>query len=71
MNAGNGVHWDVFDFVIAGTLIFSTGFAVQWLYRQLKTKKYRMAIVAAIVLMAVLIAMEMAVGLFGTPLAGN
>jgi hypothetical protein len=70
MQFSDDVDWGLFDFVIIGTLLISTGL----LYELLKTKvnaKYRIVVAGVLVIVMLLIWAELAVGLFGTPFAGS
>jgi len=62
--------WSVSDFVVMGVLIFGAGSALE-LVRTRANKKYRLAIAAAVIIAFLLIWMELAVGLFGSPFAGS
>ncbi|MBS1553436.1 MAG: hypothetical protein JSU09_00800 [Bacteroidetes bacterium] len=57
------VNWSVFDFVIAGGLLFSTGLAIDFVVRKTAAKK-RLFLVAAIILLLLLIWIELAVGIW-------
>ena len=65
------VNWSFFDFVVAGILLLGTGLALELAIRKVKNKNYQLGIVAAIVLALFLIWAELAVGIIGTPFAGN
>jgi len=65
------VNWSLFDFIVAGVLLFGTGFACELVFRKIKRMKYRVAICGGILVMLFLIWAELAVGIFGTPLAGS
>jgi hypothetical protein len=65
------VNWSVFDFVIAGTLLFVTGVLCELALRKIKSFKYRLVILAGILLVLLAIWAELAVGIFGTPFAGS
>ncbi len=67
----NGVNWTLFDFAIAGGLLFSTGFVIELMMRKIKPTTSRMALGAVVLLVLALIWIELAVGLFGTPFAGS
>jgi uncharacterized membrane protein len=67
----DGVHWSGFDFVVAAILLFGTGLACEFVLRKLKRPGQR-AIVCGIVLMVLVLTWaELAVGIFGSPLAGS
>ena len=63
--------WSLFDFVVAGVLLLAAGASVEVVMRLVKRLEYRIAIAAAIFVVLLLIWAEVAVGVFGTPLAGN
>jgi len=65
------VNWSIFDFVIAGTLLFGTGVLCELALRKIKSFKYRLAILTCILLVLLAIWAELAVGIFGTPFAGS
>lgn len=71
MQFTNEVNWTLFDFVVAGVLLFGTGFICEFVLRAVKKIEYRIAICAAILAVLVLIWIELAVGIFGTPFAGT
>ncbi len=65
------VNWDLADFIVAGFLLISFGMLGDLVLR--KTSKFKYRIVAFTFLFAVLVLIwaELAVGIFGTPFAGN
>ncbi|GEP97194.1 hypothetical protein [Chitinophaga cymbidii] len=65
------VNWSPFDFIVAGVLLFGTGLLCELVIRNVKKTEYRIAIVVGILAALVLIWIELAVGIFGTPLAGS
>lgn len=62
--------WSFSDFVIMGTLIFGTGLAYELIVKKVG-KKNRYVVGAVLLVVFLLIWAELAVGLFGTPLAGS
>ena len=71
MQFTNEVDWNLFDFVLAGALLLGTGLMCELAIRKINNVKYRIAICAALMVVLILIWAEFAVGIFGTPLAGN
>ncbi|WP_121355665.1 hypothetical protein [Flavisolibacter nicotianae] len=71
MQFTNEVNWTLADFVVAGALLLGTGLSCELVLRKVKKTRYRIAICAAILLALALIWIELAVGIFGTPLAGS
>ena len=65
------VNWNLFDFLVAGALLLGTGLAIEFVLRKVKSFRNRLAICAVILLALFIIWAELAVGLIGTPLAGN
>lgn len=71
MQISNEVQWSVFDFVVAGGLLTITGFAIDFVIRKTKSVNRRFLLISAITLLFMLIWVEIAVGLFGSPIAGS
>jgi len=65
------VQWGLMDFVIAGGLLLSVGLLIAFVLNHPVFQKYRWVIIIAVVLVFVLLWMELAVGVFGSPLAGS
>jgi hypothetical protein len=65
------VDWSPSDFIIAGGLLLTTGLACELILRRVTSRMAR--IVACLVVLAALfvIWVELAVGIFGSPFAGN
>ncbi|HSN48135.1 MAG TPA: hypothetical protein VLR29_05190 [Flavobacterium sp.] len=58
------VNWTLFDFVVAGVLLFGTGILCELAIRKIKNTKYRIAAVAVILAAVLLLWAELAVGFF-------
>ena len=65
------VNWSPVDFAVAGVLLFGTGMSCELVLRKVKKTVHRIVICGAIILALLLIWMELAVGIFGTPFAGS
>jgi len=65
------VKWNIGDFFIAGLMLFGIGFLIDLVTRKIEKKRYRIPIIIGIVMVFVLIWMELSVGIFNSPLAGN
>jgi Kef-type K+ transport system membrane component KefB len=65
------VNWTLSDFVVAGVLLLSTGLICELAMRKVNKTNHRIILCAAILVVLVLIWVELAVGLFGTPFAGS
>jgi len=71
MQFSNEVNWSKLDFLVAGVLLLGTGLLVELVVRKVKKRQLRIALCIAIFIGLFLIWAELAVGLFGTPLAGS
>jgi len=65
------VNWNLFDFIVAGVLLFGTGLLCEFAIRKIKKINYRIAVIIIILAVLLLIWAELAVGIFGTPFSGN
>ncbi len=65
------VRWTLFDFVVAGVLLLSTGLLCELVLRKVRRTGYRIAICGVLLMALILVWLELAVGIFGTPLAGS
>ncbi|AZI26199.1 hypothetical protein EA772_12915 [Pedobacter sp. G11] len=71
MQFTNEVKWTTEDFVAAGILLLSTGLAIELVIRNIKTGTSRTITLIIILIALFLIWAEMAVGIFGSPIAGS
>ena len=71
MQFSSDVNWSAFDFIIAGVLLLGTGLSIEFVLRKVKTRERRIALCVTILALLALIWIELAVGLFGTPIAGQ
>lgn len=71
MRFTNEVNWSVIDFVVAGILLFSTGLTIEFVLQKVKTRTNRIIICGIILLLLLLLWAELAVGIFGSTIAGN
>jgi hypothetical protein len=67
----NEVNWSFFDFIVIGILILSMSFGIKHVVTAIKNTNYRILIIGMILLVFILIWVELAVGIFDTPFAGN
>lgn len=65
------VKWSLSDFAIAGILLFGSALACEFVLRRFRTPLQRFAICAAVLAALVLVWLELAVGIFGSPIAGS
>jgi len=71
MQFSTGVDWKPLDFIIAAILLYGTGLSCELVMRKVRSTKSRLLICGAILLALFLVWAELAVGVFGTPLAGS
>lgn len=65
------VDWDLTDFIVAGTLLITTGAAYELLANKAKSRLQKVTIGILVLLLLMLIWAELAVGIFGSPWAGS
>lgn len=65
------VNWSPDDFLVAGVLLFGAAVLADLALRKIRSKGKRMAVVAIILMALMLVWIELAVGIFGTPFAGS
>ncbi len=65
------VNWSAFDFLLMGILLTGTGLVCELILRKVTKTGFRIVLTAAALGSFLLIWMELAVGIFGTPFAGN
>jgi len=71
MQFSKEVNWNFLDFVVMGALLLATGLLCELVLRKVKTTKNRMLLCGAALFIFLLIWVELAVGIFGTPFAGH
>ncbi len=71
MQFTNEVKWDVFDFIVMGSLLLGTGLMCELVLRKVKKRESRIFICATLLIALFLIWAELAVGIFGSPFAGS
>jgi len=71
MQFSDEVNWKIADFAIAGVLLLATGLICEFVLQKVKKKENRIALIVVIIALLLLIWAELAVGIFGTPLAGS
>lgn len=71
MQFTNEVNWSLFDFIAAGVLLLGTGFGIELVLQKVRSRKNRIVILGIIIFLLLLLWAELAVGVFGSSLAGN
>ena len=65
------VNWSASDFLIAFVLLYGMGLIIHILWNRLRHHKARYWVIAGIILLFLLLWTELAVGIFGSPIAGS
>lgn len=65
------MRWSAFDYLLAIVLLTSVAFLVIYIRRKLTSPRSRIAATIILAILFILVWGELAVGLFGTPWAGN
>lgn len=71
MQFTNEVQWQFADFVVAALLLIGLGLLLSYVFRKFANSNFRILIIAALIIGFLLIWAELAVGIFGSPLAGD
>lgn len=67
----NEIDWKPSDFLMMGILLYSAGLCCEVVLRRFLERTYRLLISLGILLVFFLVWAELAVGVLGTPFAGN
>ena len=65
------VNWSSGDFLIMGILLFGTAIIIDLIIRKAKTETQKIIFSCLILTVLILTWIELAVGIFGSPFAGN
>ncbi len=71
MQFTNEVNWSVSDFAIMGSIMLITGLVCDLILKKVKSLKYRLLICSVVLILFLLLWAELAVGIFGSPIAGS
>lgn len=71
MQFSKEVNWTLSDFIVAGTLLFGTGLLLELVLRKVKKIRTRIILFSIFIASLLLTWIELAVGIFGSPLAGS
>jgi len=71
MQFTNEVNWSFFDFVIAGILLSLSGLLCNFAIIKISTFKYRIIACLIILVIFLIIWIEIAVGIFNSPISGS
>lgn len=71
MQFSNEVQWTAADFIVAGGLLLTLGFCIELIFRRAKSETNRLLLLAVLLMAFFLLWAELAVGIFGSPIAGS
>jgi len=71
MQLTDTIQWSVLDFVVMGILLLGLGSGIQWVSGKIQSPWKKQVYVGLLILTFLLVWAELAVGIFGTPVAGN
>lgn len=71
MQYSSEVQWSTLDFLVVGFLLLVTGLLVELVLRKVTTRRNRILLCLTIGLVFLLVWAELAVGIFGTAIAGS
>lgn len=71
MQFSNDVDWSPFDFLIMGSLLLNAGLVCELFFVKVKQRKHRLIFCGVVLFLLFLLWAELAVGIFGTPVAGS
>ena len=66
-----GWNWTLSDFIVMGALLFCAGLALDFMVKKLTRPVYQILSILTIIIAFLLIWIELAVGIFGTPFSGS
>ena len=65
------INWQLTDFIVAGVLLILTSIAIETSLRLFSNKNHKTIFIVIILFVLLLLWAEMAVGIFGSPIAGS
>ncbi|MFC4721822.1 hypothetical protein ACFO5O_05795 [Geojedonia litorea] len=71
MQFSDEVTWSGYDFVVMGALLLITGLLCEMVLRKVTKTNHRLMMCLGILLLFLLVWAELAVGIFGSPIAGS
>lgn len=71
MQFSREVNWTISDFGVASVLLFSLTFILNLIINKIKPKRSKIILMIIVFLAFIILWVEMAVGIFGSPIAGN
>ena len=63
--------WNLFDFILMGIILITLGFLINLIIDKFKERSYKIILIIITLFFFILLYVELAVGIIGTPFAGN
>ena len=67
----NQVNWSLFDFIVMGVLLVLTGLSIHFILEKVRNKTFRIVPIILVLILFLMIWAELAVGVFGSLIAGS
>ena len=67
----NKVNWSLFDFIVIGILLVFTGLSIHFILEKVRNKTLRIGPIIFVIIIFLMIWAELAIGVFGSPIAGS
>ena len=67
----NQVNWSLFDFIVMGFLMGLTGLSIHFTMEKVRNKTLRIMPIIFVLIIFLMIWAELAIGVFGSPIAGS
>lgn len=67
----NQVNWSLFDFIVMGFLLGLTGLSIHFIIEKLRNKTFKIVTIIFALIIFLVIWVELAVGVFGSPITGS
>ena len=71
MQISDEIQWSLVDFIFMGSLLFILAFGIEVILKSFKSIKKRLMFILLAGMIFILVWAELAVGIFGSPLAGH
>jgi len=63
--------WTLSDYMVAAVLLFGTAYLIEYVTGKVKTSRKKLLAGLTVIILAVFLWVELAVGIIGSPLAGS
>ena len=67
----NQVNWSLFDFIVMGLLLVLTGLSIHFILEKVRNKTLRIVLIIFVLIIILMVWAELAIGVFGSPIAGS